>query len=74
MVTVWHKVDEQLSSLTSLRLKLMDYFQDKLPATTNFKMVILQATQQHKMLACGATGFTGNVQILHHWCQNHSLV
>ena len=38
MVRMWHDEDEQFSTLTGLRLKLMDYFQDKLPATTNFKL------------------------------------
>ena len=36
IVRMWHNEDARFSALTVLRLKLMDYFQEELPATSNF--------------------------------------
>lgn len=48
MVRMWHNMDEQFSSLTGLQLKLMDYFQDKLPATTNSTSCQQPTTSSHQ--------------------------
>ena len=46
-VRMWHDADEKFTSLTNLRMNLMDYFHDELP-TPSFKLGYYEAPHNTK--------------------------
>lgn len=74
MVRMWHDEDEQFSTLTGLRLKLMDYFQDKLPATTIFKLRYFEPRNNSKRWLVEQLDLQEMYRSFTAGDQNHSLV